>query len=64
MITGLTGAAVGVSASSADVLCGATNLDAGRNSHAGVNDHHGNSKGAKDSEGGGIVGHGIDNVYT
>jgi hypothetical protein len=64
MITGSTGAAVGMSASAADVSCGVTDLDAGSNCHAGVNDRVGDSKGAKEGKGGGIVGRGVDNADT
>ncbi len=42
MIAGLTGAAVGASASAVDVSC-----------------RHGNSKGGKYGEGGGVIGHGV-----
>ena len=61
MITGSTSAVVGTSASAADVLCGANHLGAGSNCHAGINDCLGNSKGAKDGKGGGIVGQGVNN---
>ncbi len=57
-------AIVGASASAADVSCGATDLDAGRNCHTGVNDSHSDSKGEKDRKGGGIAGHSIDYAYT
>ncbi len=53
---------VGASASAAGVSCGATGVNAGCNYHASVNDSHVDYKGAKDGEGGGVVGRGI--VHT
>ncbi len=54
--------------SAVDVLCGMADLDVGSNCHAGVNDRLGDSKGAKDGEGsgvvGGVVGRAVDDADT
>jgi len=55
---GVGAAGAGAGASAADMSCGATDLDAGSNYYASVNDHHGDPKGAKNGKGGGVAGGG------